>query len=403
MGKEDNGKTAQRKDRYWSVMLVGDRGRIIPFRHFKGIALTVCCVSVLLLVAFVIMSLLYLRQGQALADLESELKDAKVQIAKLRDEKDLYLTKLMLTQKQENPEPRQEKASGSLEPQASEPKESKPGSDAKAETKVEKKSTVPAKKAETPPKPALAPKVVWKADIRRFSVTYDAKLEVLKAQFRIYNTSKPKKRLSGRSVVVFKVQDDPPVKWLPVPRVQLRDGEPTGTRGQVFRVKNYLTMKFRAYRQKIPVAYNTATVFVFSEEGRILASKDFAFKIATLPPKKKPQPLPAAVEKKNPVPVQQPTVQQQQTTPSAPGGGQEGGTVMPTDEVTAGSGSTIDTPEGSQAQPTVELTPSDSADSLPSSETPSVPSEEKPQTESESPTATEPSVNAPQPKVEGVP
>ena len=91
MSNEENGKSSSKKDRYWSVMLVGDRGRVIPFRHFKGIALGVCCVSFLLLVAFITMSLLYVSQGQKLARLDSELKNARIQSSKLRDEKDLYL------------------------------------------------------------------------------------------------------------------------------------------------------------------------------------------------------------------------------------------------------------------------------------------------------------------------
>jgi hypothetical protein len=126
--------------------------------------------------------------------------------------------------------------------------------------------------------------VQWKADIRRFAVTYDPDREVLKAQFRIYNTSKPKRPLAGRSVVAFKEMDTSPLKWFTVPRVPISEGKPDGAMGQAFKINNYRTMTFRAYQQKIPVTYDTASVFVFSADGKLITERDFAFHIDAKPP-----------------------------------------------------------------------------------------------------------------------
>ncbi len=402
-------------------MLVGDRGRVIPFRHFKGIALSVCLVSFLLLVALLVMVILYIGQGRKLASLESEIEDIQVQNSKLRDEKDLYLTKLMLTQKQEKAAAEKPRAEKATEP--AEAKQEVPEDKVKAETKAKPVAAV--KKKAAPPKPP-APKVQWNADIRRFSVSYDVKQEVLKAQFRVYNTSKPKRRLSGRSVIVFKVQDDPPVKWMPVPRVQLNTGEPSGNRGQSFRVRNYMTMKFRAYRQKTPVLFNTATVYVFGEDGKMLASKDFAFKIKTPPPppKKQPAPSPPAVKKEQPVPPRPaekkeqpapapPAVKNEQpapitappaTTPveekapeTAPAVQESGGAEAP-DPVPEAERSPA--PEPSPGQPEQEtVKPADIVDTPPPGEPAAGASDIQPQTET--PSDTDTSDTAPQPKVEG--
>ena len=396
MSYQENEKHEPKKDRYWSVMLVGDRGRVIPFRHFKGIALGVCCVSFLLLVAFIVISLLYIGQGRKLASLEAQLEQAQLQISKMRDEKDLYLTKLMRAEKQEktpvakptNPEPSKPAASPSKQP----------------ETPSE--TVASAEKEPAPAKPP-APIVAWNVDIRNFSVSYDAKREILKAQFRIYNTSKPKKRLSGRGVVVFKAQDEPPFKWMPVPLVQLRRGEPTGTRGQSFQVRNYLTMKFSAYHQKTPVTFNTASAFVFSEDGRLLASKDFAFQIKTPPPPvEKPTPPAPPVEKKPPVPASAPTPDSPAAKPSeaamptapapqksdgsatsspAPGSGQTSGPALPD--------SPVQTPEAPK--------PGGNVDTPPSGAPPAVEPDTPVQTETTP--ATEPTVQSPQPGAEGEP
>jgi hypothetical protein len=374
-------------------MLVGDRGRVIPFRHFKGIALGVCCVSFLLLVAFIVISLLYINQGRRVASLEAQLEKAQLQSSKLRDEKDLYLTKLTLAEKQEKT-PLAKPAS---------PEPAKPAASPSKQPETPSETTAPVEKEVAPAKPP-APIVAWNADIRRFSVSYDAEREILKAQFRVYNTSKPKKRLSGRGVVVFKTQNDPPYKWMPVPHVRLRRGEPSGTRGQDFHVSNYLTMQFRAYHQKAPVNFNAASAFVFSEDGRLLASKDFAFHIKTPPPEEKAAPPAPPVEKKPPAPTSAPTPDSpaakpaQGTVPApsapptsdgpatsgpAPGTGQPGGPALPD--------GAIPTPEAPK--------PDGKVDTPPSGAPPAVEADSPVQTDTTP--ATEPTVQSPQSGAEG--
>ncbi len=416
MSKEENGKLAPKKDRYWSVMLVGDRGRVIPFRHFKGIALSVCCLSILLLAAAIVLAILYISQGPELVRLKSELKDAQAQISKLRDEKDLYLTKLMVTQTQENAAAKNtpEEDSKSEEPAAAAKMDGDKGAP-EVDTSVKAEAAEPVKKKEAPAKPP-EPEVNWNADIRRFSAEYDAKQEVLKAQFRIYNTSNPKKRLAGRSVVVFKVQDEPPVKWMPVPRVQLNSGEPGGKQGQTFRVRNYLTMTFRAYRQKAPVQFNTATVYIFSEDGKMLASKDFAFKIETPPPpppKKEPapQPAPPAETKAPATPATAPAVEPAQDAAQPTQGaepavsdtqGKPGAVpVVPAPEsgpTPAEKPPAVQPAEAPAEAPQAD-TPPDIVDSPPAG-TPEDGASDIP-TQTETPPETETPATAPQPKVEG--
>jgi hypothetical protein len=396
---QENEKHEPKKDRYWSVMLVGDRGRVIPFRHFKGIALGVCTVSFLLLVAFVVISLLYIGQGRKLASLEAQLEQTQLQSSKLRDEKDLYLTKLMLAEKKEKTPVAKPTSPEPSKPAASPSKPSATPSETAQTDAAAEETAAPAK----PP----APIVAWNVDIRRFSVSYDAKRERLEAQFRVYNTSKPKKRLAGRGVVVFKVQDDPPFKWMPVPLVQLRSGEPTGTRGQSFEVRNYLTMKFSAYHQKTPVTFNMATAFIFSEDGRLLASKDFAFQIKTPPPPvEKPAPPAPPVEKKPPAPASAPTPDSpavkplETTVPAAPApqksdgsatsspapdSGQPGGPALPD--------APIPTPEAPK--------PDGHVDTPPSGAPPAGKADIPVQTDKTP--ATEPTVQSPQPGAEGEP
>lgn len=303
MNNEDKGRQAPKRDRYWSVMLVGDHGRIIPFRHFKALAIGICSGLVISVIALLVLIVLYINKGHELDKMAALLQDTKLQNSKLRDEKDLYLTKLKLKQLSSSSNAEQSKPSSAPNPgkkiKTPPPVPAKP-----VKAPIPEKPTPSVVKGEkkTPP-PKKEPKIDWKADIRRISVNYVPRQEVLKLQFRIYNVSKPKKPLSGRTVVVFKKGDESPIKWISVPRVQLKEGVPLGGRGQAFRINNYKTMKFRAYRQKAPVLYNTATIYIFTPEGRLLATKDYAFKIDYKPPEpKKPvNPKPVVPKEQQPV------------------------------------------------------------------------------------------------------
>lgn len=343
VSREDKGK----RDRYWSVMLVGDHGRVIPFRHFKALVITLCVGFILMLIAIITMAILYTHQMKRLTTLHSRLSEVQQQNSKLRDEKDLYLTRLMLKEnkraaKHEKPAP------------------AKPAQAAIPDPVSAKEKTIePIKPTPEPvnPEPAMKqpPKVKWMADIRKFSVSYDAKQEMLKAQFRIYNTSRPKKPLSGRSVIVFKVSDEPSNKWLSVPQVQLEGEKPPSDKGQPFEIRNYFTMRFRAYRQKPPIRYNAVTAYVFSTEGKLLASKDLSVKIDVplFEKKEPPKPEPVVEKTKTPeAPVQEdmqssPDIPKEEISPPAESSGESGGPIPGTALPEAGAAPT-------QTQPIIE-------------------------------------------------
>ncbi len=295
-----------KRDRYWSVMLVGDHGRVIPFRHFKGLAIMTCGAFILLLIAFIVLAFFYANQMKTIATLESQIVKAQLQNSKMRDEKDHYLTKLALHESQNAEKP------GGKKPDVS--SKSTPAPPPMVEEVPEPPPVKPVKKAK--PTQKQRPKVKQMAEIRKFSVSYDQKREVLKAQFRIYNRSKPKKPLSGRSTVVFKHLDEPPLKWLPIPTVSLNDGKPPGNKGQTFQIRNYLTMKFRSYRRKPPIQYNSVTAYVYSDKGQLLASKDFAVNIDVPPPEKKDPIKPAPKLTPTPTPTETPRAETPPQDPS---------------------------------------------------------------------------------------
>ncbi len=300
MQSDEKGSKKTKRPRYWSVMLVGDHGRVIPFRHFKALTIGVGIVLLLSLGALILLGVLHVNLRQQIVVLQKKMEETSAQTTKFRDEKDLYLTQLIALQKQTGELPQNLKGENvslkeSAQPETNVQKQQKPEA-VKAEPEAVKKEE-PVHKAE--------PQIQWSADIRNFKVTYDNRQRILKAEFRIYNTSRPKKRLTGRTVVVFKASDDPPIQWATVPAVPVRDGKPVGNHGKSFRVNNYRTENFKTLRGKYSAEYDTASIYIFTEQGELIANQELSFNVDYSPP------APAK-------PVEPATAPEQKTTTEAP-------------------------------------------------------------------------------------
>jgi hypothetical protein len=261
--------------RYRSIMLVGEHGRVIPFRHFKAIAIAITALATFSTLALGVLGILYFLQGQRVEHLRSELDRWQHQARVLKDEKDVLKAQLVIRALQKNTKA----VTTAVESKPAINVESKPTSNEKpAEQTVQ---TQKASAAE--PAPRHQPAIHWRADIRQFEVKYDAKSQSLKTKFRIYNTSTPKKTLSGRIVLAFKVSGDPPIKWMAVPNVPFVDGKPPGRSGRFFSVRNYLTIKFKTERLKAPIAFNSVGVYLYSSNGELILTRDFDFKMPSYP------------------------------------------------------------------------------------------------------------------------
>lgn len=281
--------------RYWSVMLVGEHGRIVPFHRFKEIAMGVIGLALLSIAALVVLSWLYIQQGTAIHRLENELDELKQESSHLKNERDVLKAKLVRqeihTKKDAMASPHAT-SSSSLNKQSPEHTDRISSVPEKVPADESRKSVQPNTEKET-----QRPKTVqWSGDIKEFLVDYDAGKQILKTRFRIYNTSTPRERLSGRIVLIFKNSSDPPIKWLSVPHVPLRDGKPVGNEGKDFIIRNYRTMDFAAYGIPMPFKYNIVSVYVFLENGKMLLSKDYGIKI-------EPKFTPAATPTPTPIPT----------------------------------------------------------------------------------------------------
>jgi hypothetical protein len=369
---ETNEKGAKKsgRSRYWSVMLVGDHGRVIPFRHFKALIVGVGVVLTLSFCALILMGVLYTRQSGQNGHLREQLEQLHTQSTKLRDEKDICLTQLIalknqagvLAQKPAESPPAADEANPPVDAKAAEPASAKAVSepDESAPAVQEAKKELPEKKVE--------PAVQWSADIRNFNVAYDNRQGALTAEFKIINTSRPKKRLNGRTVVVFKTIGDSPGQWAVVPAVPLEKETPVGKEGRSFSIRNFQTERFKTLRRNNSPKYDIAAVYIFVEEdGVLIANKEMPFNVDYSPPAP-PKPVVARPKEEPVKPTSPLKVPQEQNT--SIGQSQPGESVAP------------DAAPG-EAAPSVATPPSDSPSGPPTPEIPADQGQPKPQIEPE--------------------
>jgi hypothetical protein len=262
------------RQRYWSIMLVGEHGRVIPVRRFKEIAYTVTGIAIISSLALIALTMLYLHQKKTVDFLQGELQRVQQVSNALQNERDVLKAKLVIGSMQPVSGITEAKKSDVPVAPAEAPQPQPP--EAPQPQPPEEKKPEP-HKAETP-----SANVQWQADIRRFEAQIDPKRKTLNAQYVIYNVSKPKQLLTGYTVLVLKSGDDP-LQWKLVPDGPLKDGKPAGRSGRSFEVRNYRTIEFTGMPHSDANAVKAATVYVFLTNGELLLARDFDVRLPAEP------------------------------------------------------------------------------------------------------------------------
>jgi len=277
-GPSVNSGTQPKPDKRWTLIFIGNHGKTITLKRFKGMVLLAClvlCVSIAITAGLLYFSL-NIRQEKK--QLESDLLDLKTQIKTIRHEKDVLMTKLVLAESRSPsiPAKKPQKQSESAIPQQNtntyeESRQSTQHAKIQEETALEKIAEPPA--AENQSKSNLS------VAIENFGISARSDENLLRVQFKIKNTSPNSQRVSGHTIVVLKGEALQQTKWLSIPGVSLSDGKPTGRqRGYSFGINYFKTMRIKTNLPKSPEIYQSATVFIFTPTGDLLLEQDFPVK-----------------------------------------------------------------------------------------------------------------------------
>jgi hypothetical protein len=294
---DPSGKRAK-PDKRWTILFIGNHGRTITLKRFKGMVLLtflVLCISIAITVGLLYLTLNIRGEKD---QLESDMMALKAQIKSLRYEKDVLMTKLVLAETRSKPKPVEEPKS-QAEPD-NPPPETVDKEKPKPVAPVAKVKKEPPIVRETEPRPVSEPpEPRLSVAVENFKITPRVDENLLRVEFKIMNTSPDSQRVSGHAIVVLKADQVQQNRWLTIPRIPLTNGKPTGRqRGYSFGINHFKTMRLKTNLPKSPEIYQSAIVFVYTGQGELLHEQEFPVNIP---------PLQAATESRPPVKTPMPS------------------------------------------------------------------------------------------------
>jgi hypothetical protein len=284
-GRSPKSNKRPKPDRRWTLLFIGNRGRTITLKRFKGmVLLTLLILSVSIATA----AGLFLWNQNIIREkykLESNLKIVEQQLQALRHEKDILMTRLVLAESkvQENlrgmPAKRPREESTSLKKNDS--------GETKQNTQLAAKTVgVPVQERAEPKKDNDLSEPGLSVAIENFKISNSSNNNKLKVQFKIKNTSPNSQHVSGHAIVVLKGEQIEKNNWLSIPGMPLVDGKPTGRhQGYSFGINYFRTMRFSRSFPMNPDKYQIASVYIFTRSGQLLLEQDFAVTLAANEPK----------------------------------------------------------------------------------------------------------------------
>lgn len=278
-------KSAKRakQDRRWTLLFIGNHGKTITLKRFKGMvilafAVLLSCIGIS--VGLFAWNLKIIMDNHGLKD---ELKSSNSRIDNLRHEKDILMTRLVVAESKA-----QQKSMANAG--ASVPDKSVNQDPGLAEEKVEKtqaalnKTEPLSNRQDEPQQNTVSGDPGLSVAVEDFQVSDRFDENRLKVMFKVKNTSPNSQRVSGHAIVVLKGDN---TSWLPIPWMSLVDGRPTGKRrGHSFGINYFKTMRLSTGVPKSPEKFQTATIFIFTRQGQLLLEKEYPVTLPPYTPKK---------------------------------------------------------------------------------------------------------------------
>ena len=274
-----------RKNKRWTLLLVGDHGKVVTIRWFRWII--TLWVSLLVLAAMVSGTLYYLYRhtSNVNVSLKRSLDNIQQQIVGLHSDKEVLMAKLVVAgaemeRLRARMDPKQvEKGPGNW--QEARGQEAPPSNRQNAQ---ESEAAVSGQEGKLLSGAPSAEPVVQETDpkvsIEEFNVSHEGASDTYRVKFVIRNTGSDSNKVSGSTAVILKQLNTQPDEWLTLPTLKLSEGLPTGDKkGQYFSIVNFKPVGFRVKSTIEPQLFNSATVFVFDNNGNLLLEKNFSINI----------------------------------------------------------------------------------------------------------------------------
>ena len=253
--------------RPWTVLFIGDHGRVIPFTRVKTLLGFGAAAFAVSLAAVAVLAVVNHSLHRRAVELQQSLTAAGRTISELRHERDLLTAQVVLVENR-----MQEMSAGFSPGRAAENRSAAEA--APAAPGAEMVLTADADRA--PPAvqpPAGAGEGVT---IEGFQLRGQAEKKRLDLTYRLVNASPGQKPQAGSVVVVLKALELPPEEWLTIPDVALVRGRPANPqKGYAFSIRHSKLFEHSVAFPKDIRAYTHAVVYVFSKRGELLTAREY--------------------------------------------------------------------------------------------------------------------------------
>jgi len=277
----------QEDGRRWTVLFIGDQGKVIAFKRVKILLALAGAAFLLSLAAVCVLVVVNHTLHRRNTELQQGLEASGQAIRDLRQDRDLLTAQAVLAETKmrealagvsRSPaavlEPVQTGAADKTPPQ--------PHAGRTGEASASGKPPMTSSDLAAVRVPVGTGEGVAAEDL---GIRYRPGSNTLELKFKVVNTSPGRKPLNGHAVAVLKGSSLDSTEWTAMPAVGLTKGRPSGRQpGYRFSISHS-----KAFTQTMPAprdlpAYDAAILYVFSNKGELLTAREFSVDISPSAP-----------------------------------------------------------------------------------------------------------------------
>lgn len=266
-----------------TVLMVDEHGQIRTIRKFhqKLRIFVALGLGVLLVAAAAVW--LYVDGLQTQRELQQRITSLQARVATAEHQQELLLARAVKAETRGRGAQRVPPAAVKTAPPAAAPTEDVSRPPVPADDSASAATAIKAATTPTSSGGAGKAKQVVSVSVEDLEVDYKPSEKAIATEFIIRNTGNI--QAQGRAVIVLSTVAGGTAPRLSLPRVPLDNGRPQGSHGSRFVIKHFMRLKIQRKMAEPGLTFDTADVFIFDMQGKLLQEKTFAVALRIPAPK----------------------------------------------------------------------------------------------------------------------
>ncbi len=269
----------------WQFLMIGNHGKVISIERFKEIAIFFLIIFIVSVSGAIGFFLLYQNKLLQNKTLKTSLAHYQQTVSKLQRENEILAARLVVNGIDAGFPQDDKKPVTDNRPESNEiPDHNDSGQSftAESDTHINTESVAgtvskntPGQEKETAEEPGIPSEIQsGLVDIENFIIAHDTTAKLLKAQFKLNNTSNHK--ISGYIFVFLRHHPSDPDSCVSLPSVRLNNGRPDNYKsGHHFAISRFKTIRLKATDLPSIQQYVQADVFIYGKDGELIFKKEF--------------------------------------------------------------------------------------------------------------------------------